>query len=72
MVEYNHYLATWGPGLFEWPVIALLGLIILVPFWKICSKAGFSPYFSILIFIPGINVLFLWWLAFSKWPALPE
>ena len=44
-------------------------LIAIVPFWRICARAGFSPWLSLLIAIPLVNVIFIYFLAFSDWPA---
>lgn len=43
--------------------------IIVIPFWRICSKAGYSGWLSLLILIPLVNLVFLYFLAFSEWPS---
>ncbi len=43
--------------------------IIIVPFWKIYSKAGFSKWLSLLMIVPLINLIVLYVIAFSSWPA---
>ena len=54
-----------GIGLF-W----LIGIIIaIVPFWRICERVGYSPWLSLLIAIPLVNVIFIYFLAFSAWPG---
>jgi len=45
-------------------------ILIVLPFWKITSKAGYSGWLSLLILIPLANIIFLYFLAFSKWPSL--
>jgi hypothetical protein len=40
-----------------------------VPFWRICSRVGHSPWLSLLILEPLINLIFVYWLAFAEWPA---
>lgn len=49
----------------------VFALVLIVPVWKICSKAGFSPYLSLFLFVPylGYSVLALV-LAFVRWPIL--
>lgn len=66
---YWHYDWWWtGHGLFM-----LLGIpLILVPVALICRKAGFSGWLSLLVPIPLINLLLLYFLAFADWPALRE
>lgn len=44
--------------------------VILPPFWKIFSRAGFSGWLSLLIFIPLVNLVVLYVVAFAEWPAL--
>ena len=52
-------------------VILLLPLAILVvPFWQIFKKAGFSPWLSLLMLVPLANFVMLFVLAFASWPAL--
>ena len=46
--------------------------MILPPFWKIFAKAGFSPWLSLLILVPVVNLVVLYVVAFSRWPGLPE
>jgi len=43
---------------------------IVVPFWQISSKAGYSGWLALLVLIPLVNVLYLYFLAFADWPAL--
>ncbi len=35
---------------------------------NVYAKAGFPRYFGLLLFLPGINVLILYVLAFGDWP----
>jgi hypothetical protein len=43
-------------------------LVLVVPFWQIFKKAGFSPWLSILMAIPLLNAVVLYFLAFARWP----
>jgi hypothetical protein len=45
--------------------------IIIVPFWFICKKAGFSPWLSLLNIIPVGNLVLLYVLAFADWKVIP-
>jgi len=51
-------------------IIILVVLVVLMPFSKIFSKAGYSGWLSLALFFPVINVLVLFWFAYSDWPAL--
>jgi hypothetical protein len=52
------------------PIIVIWLTFILPPCWKILRKAGYSPWLSLLIFLPPINLILLWWFAFADWPIL--
>jgi len=48
----------------------LIGAIIaIIPFWRICTRVGYSPWLSLLIAIPLVNLIFIYFLAFSDWPS---
>ncbi len=49
-----------------------LPAIIVPPFWMICKKAAFSPWLSLLIVVPWVNLACLYILAFSNWRTVPE
>ncbi len=51
--------------------ILLVGAIIVVlPHWKIFGKAGFSPWLSLLMLVPVVSLVLLYFLAFAEWPSL--
>jgi hypothetical protein len=43
--------------------------IVIIPFWRICTRAGYSPWLSLLLAIPLVNIIFVYYLAFSEWPS---
>ena len=45
--------------------------IVIVPFWFICKKAGFSPWLSLLNIIPFGNIVLIYVLAFADWKVVP-
>ena len=49
-----------------WLIVAA---IAVVPFWRICKRVGYSPWASLLIVVPLVNIAFVYYLAFSEWPA---
>ena len=54
------------------PIFILLGLaIVIVPFWFICKKAGFSPWLALLNIIPFGGLILMYVLAFSEWKVVP-
>jgi hypothetical protein len=54
------------------PVIVIVALaIVIVPFWFICKKAGFSPWLSLLNIVPFGGVILVYVLAFADWKVMP-
>jgi hypothetical protein len=54
------------------PFIILIGLVLVViPTWFICKKAGFSPWLSLLCVIPLGLLILLYVLAFAEWRTSP-
>ena len=54
-------------------VIVIIGaLFTVIPFWKICTKAGFHGALSLLMLVPVANVILLFYIAFANWPALKK
>jgi hypothetical protein len=41
--------------------------VAVAPYWVIFRKAGFSPWLSLLILIPLVNLVVLYIVAFSRW-----
>jgi hypothetical protein len=63
------YLAFGTPSEFEW---ILLIVLIVIPFWRLCSRIGQSKWLSLLALIPGAALILLWYISFAKWPSIPE
>ena len=47
----------------------LIAVIAVIPFWRICTRVGFSPWLSLLVVLPLVNLVFVYYLAFSEWPS---
>lgn len=58
-------LLPFGPLTF-----IVTAVVIVIPFWAIFSKAGHSKWLSLLMIVPLVNIVTLYWLAFSSWPSL--
>ena len=52
-------------------IIVVFYAIIIVPFWFICKKAGFSPWLSLLWIVPFGALVLLYVLAFAEWKVVP-
>ena len=59
-----------------WPFGPLMMLVfaalIIVPFWFIFTKAGYSQWWGLLMAVPIVNLVMLYFLEFSDWPRLRE
>jgi hypothetical protein len=58
-------------GLAELVIIVVAGLCVWA-YWRIFTKAGYPGAMSIMMLIPLLNVIMLFFLAFSEWPVLKE
>lgn len=58
---YHHYHWLGLP----WLIVLV---IAVVPFWRICKRVGHSPWLSLLVLLPLVNLVFVYYLAFSQWP----
>ncbi len=50
----------------------IMAVLIILPFWFIFSKAGHSKWLSLLMVVPVVNAVMLYFLAFSTWPNQRE
>ena len=50
----------------------IIVVLIILPFWFIFSKAGYSKWLSLLMVVPMVNIVMLYFLAFSTWPSERE
>ena len=60
---------------FGWPELLLLlvaSIVIIVPLWKVFSKAGYSGALSLGMTLPLVNIVLLYFLGFSDWPVLKQ
>jgi hypothetical protein len=55
--------STW-----HWLIILIYVAIIVVPCWRIVSKAGYPGALSLLALVPLVNIILLWVFAFVRWP----
>jgi hypothetical protein len=64
-------LAFFNMGAQELIVLSLIAVVVW-PFWRIFSKAGFPGWLAIGMLIPLVNLGLLFYLGFAAWPALPR
>lgn len=54
----------------QWLIV--VGILFVVPFWRIIKRTGFNPGLALLALVPGGILVLLWVLAFAKWPKFKE
>jgi hypothetical protein len=52
-------------------VFSMIFPIKIIAYWQIFKKAGFEPALSILTVIPVVQLVLLYYVAFSDWKAGP-
>ena len=73
-------LAEWIAalqGLLDSPsLVTLLGLVLLtvpiVMIARVLRRAGYSPWWVLLLLVPLVNLIALWIFAYARWPAIDE
>lgn len=67
-------MGTFSPA--HWFIILLvitpLMALLVVPTWRILQRAGFNGAWALLMLVPIVGILVLWFVSFSKWPADPS
>jgi len=63
-------MGAWSP--LHWVMFVVLAVVIVYPIGRILSRIGFSPFWSILAFIPLANIIGLWVVALVAWPRGKE
>jgi hypothetical protein len=49
--------------------IVILSLLQVVPFWRIFRRMGLPPWLSVMASVPLVNLIVLYYVAMSPWPA---
>ena len=65
-------MGVGGISVWQLLIICIWLLLVITPFWQIFKKAGHSPWLSLLLLIPLVNLGMLYFLAFASWPALKK
>ncbi len=61
------WMYGYGPTHWLWFIVMIA--VVIYPAGRILNRIGFSPLWSILIFVPLVNLIALWILAFTDWPS---
>jgi hypothetical protein len=60
----------FGFGLVECLLLLIMSGVLVIPFWRIFAKAGYPGALALLMMIPLVNLVLLYFLAFADWPSL--
>jgi hypothetical protein len=52
-------------------ILAVIMAIIIIPFWFILKKAGFSPWLALINLVPFGTLILLYIVAFAQWKVVP-
>jgi hypothetical protein len=52
----------------------LVGIVVLCwwPLWRIFTKAGYFGMTSLLLLVPLVNIVAVWYFALTDWPIENE
>ncbi len=67
MMEGNMFCNTMSTGHWLWMLV--IAILFVIPVWRICQRIGYQGWMGILIIIPVVNLILLYFIAFSDWPA---
>ena len=57
-----------GFSIVHWLIVLAVLALIGVPIAKILQRMGYSRWWTLLAFVPLLNWVGLWLVAFNKWP----
>ena len=56
-------------GISIWSLLLIVSILIpLIVYVPVIRKTGFSGWWALLIYIPLVNIVMFWVLAFVEWP----
>ena len=56
-------------GIQELLMVLLVGLVLILPCWRIFTKAGFPGPLALTLLVPVLNIVVLFYVAFTDWPT---
>jgi hypothetical protein len=69
----GNYAVSVSPSAVVLLICYLAGAIVtLIALVRIIQKAGYSGWWVIILFVPIINIIAIWYFGFSRWPGADE
>ncbi len=62
----GHWFGLPEVALIVWLVFG--AFLVALPACRICAKAGYPSWLGVGAMVPAVNVMLLFFLAFSTWP----
>jgi len=57
-------------SIWHWIIVILVLVLYGVPIAKILGRVGHSKWWTIVFFVPLLNIIALWVFAYSRWPSI--
>ncbi|SFR44427.1 hypothetical protein SAMN05216203_0373 [Marinobacter daqiaonensis] len=67
MMHNSMFSNTMWAGHWLWMLV--MAVLVVVPVWRICQRIGYPGWMAILILIPMVNMVLLYFIAFADWPS---
>ena len=59
-----------GLSIWQWLFVIFLIVVMSIPIARILTRLGYSKWWTIVYFIPFVNIVGIWILTYSSWPAV--
>lgn len=69
MMSESMFGSTMWVGHWMWMWMLVIAILVVIPVYRICKRAGYSGWLGLLILVPMVNLMLLYFIAFSDWPA---
>jgi hypothetical protein len=62
----------WGIGITALILWIAVTVFMVIACWRIFTRAGYAGVLGLLMFVPIVNLVMLYILAFREWPIYKE
>jgi hypothetical protein len=59
-------------SVWHWLIVLIMlafELVWVLPLWRILGRVGHPRGLALLGLIPGVALILVWWIAYSRWPS---